>query len=212
MIEFKITEESIEKIDYIIDNMEGKSFHNHYHIIYDIITSIESESVTYVEIGSYAGASISLMSSHPKVKKAYSLDIGNPIPKEVPIRNVNFFKNDQCKYSYIEGDSLKKCIIDKVNSEILEASVIFIDGDHSYDAVISDFNNYANLVKSGGYIIFDDYMDHRHSPEVRPAVDDIVKNLDTSEYDIIGSLEYELLYKTNRPNLSRSNVFIIKKK
>ena len=93
MIEFKITEESIIKINKIVNEMEGGSFHNHYHIIYDIISSIDSDKVKYMEIGSYAGASVSLMSSHPKVTKSYSLDIGTPISKEIPIKNVNHFKN-----------------------------------------------------------------------------------------------------------------------
>ena len=212
MVEFKITEESIIKIDEIIKHMDGSSFHNHYHIIYDIITSIDNDNITYMEIGSYAGASISLMSSHPKVKNSYSLDIGNPIPKEIPIKNVNRFKNEKCNYLYIEGNSMSNQTIDKVKSINPQVDVLFIDGNHFRNAVISDFNNYKSLIKSGGYIIFDDYMDYKHSPEVKPAVDFIVNNLPPNEYEIIGSLVYDLLIKTNRPNIKQSNVFILRKK
>lgn len=211
MLEFKITEDSIKKIDDIIDKMDGGSFHNHYHIIYDIISSINGDNVTYMEIGSYAGASASLMSSHPKVKKVYSLDIGNPILKEIPIKNVNYFKTDMCQYTYIEGNSLHSSTVSKVKDEISEVDVLFIDGDHSYNAVISDFKSYSPLVKDGGYIIFDDYMDYRHSPEVKPSVDYIVKNLLKNKYDIIGSLVYDLLKRTNRPSIPQSNVYILKK-
>ena len=35
-IPFTITKTSLEKVNYIINNMENKSFHNHYHILYDI--------------------------------------------------------------------------------------------------------------------------------------------------------------------------------
>lgn len=34
--------------------------------------------------------------------------------------------------------------------------IVFVDGDHRYDAVIVDFFLYAQLVSKGGYIIFDD--------------------------------------------------------
>ena len=35
--------------------------------------------------------------------------------------------------------------------------VLLIDGDHSYDGVKFDFDNYHPFIKQGGYIIFDDY-------------------------------------------------------
>ena len=35
--------------------------------------------------------------------------------------------------------------------------VLIIDGDHTYAGVKSDFAHYAHMVRSGGYILFDDY-------------------------------------------------------
>jgi hypothetical protein len=67
-------------------------------------------------------------------------------------------------------------------------------------------------VSKGGVIVFDDYHDKIHSPDVFHAVNDIVKNLSTNEYEIIGSLDYELLKLTNRPNIKSSNEFILRKK
>ena len=87
-INFKITENSLNKTNEIINNMIGKSFHNHYHILYDICESIEGE-ITYVEIGTFAGGSASLISTHPKVKKVISIDLGEPINKTIPISNVS---------------------------------------------------------------------------------------------------------------------------
>jgi homoserine dehydrogenase len=89
--------------------------------------------------------------------------------------------------------------------------VLFIDGDHQYDGVIKDFNNYKDFVVKGGYIIFDDYQDYIHSPEVKKAVDDLVGGLNVLEYEILGSIEYDLISKTNVPELSSSNEFILKK-
>ena len=60
--DFDITSESLEKNKMIADNMEGTTFHFHTHILYDIRTKLGDGDITYLEIGSYCGASISLIS------------------------------------------------------------------------------------------------------------------------------------------------------
>lgn len=207
---FKITENSLNKTNEIMKTMDGHSFHNHYHIIYDICDSIDGE-ITYVEIGAFAGGSASLMSSHPKVKKVVSIDLGQPIDKSIPIKNVTKFKHNNCNYEYIKGDSTNNETIEKLKSITTNINVLFIDGNHQYDGVVKDFNNYKDFVVKGGYIIFDDYEDYQYSPDVKLAVNDLIKNLDITEYEIIGSLEYDLISKTNVPNFKSSNEFILKK-
>lgn len=207
-----ITKESLDMVNHIIKNMDGKSFHNHYHILFDICNDLEKNNITYLEIGAYCGGSASLVSTNKNVTKVYSIDIGNPISKETPIKNVNRFKHDNCYYEYIQGDSMSNNVIDLVKSKIEKVDILFIDGDHTYNAVINDFNNYKDLVNEGGFIVFDDYNDKKHSPQVFPAVNDIVKTLDTDEYEIIGSLVYDLLKMTNIPHFSESNEFILRKK
>jgi predicted O-methyltransferase YrrM len=60
------------------------------------------------------------------------------------------------------------------------ASLIFIDGDHSYRQVISDFENYRDLLAPGGCMVFHDYGFGAHTgqgdaqPDVRRAVDERV--------------------------------------
>jgi len=208
---FKITTDSIIKSNEIISKMIGKSFHNHYHIIYDICSSFDSDNIIYLEIGTFAGGSASLISSHPKVKKVISIDLGYPIDKSIPISNVTNFKNINCDYFYIEGDSTSTEVIEKLKNIISKVDILFIDGNHKYDWVLKDFNNYKNFVNKNGYIIFDDYQDYNHSPEVKIAVDDLVKELNNENYKIIGSLEYDLISQTNTPKLSSSNEFILQK-
>jgi cephalosporin hydroxylase len=212
MKEIKIAKESINKVNYIISNMNGKTFHNHYHILYDICSSLEKNNLTYLEIGAYGGGSASLVSLHESVSKVYSIDIGQPIKKEIPINNVNKFKHHNCSYEYIEGDSKSQNIINYVHENVKNIDVFFIDGDHTYNAVIQDFNNYKELVVSGGYIVFDDYRDSTHSPDVFHAVNKIVEEINKDEFDIIGTLNYDLLSETNQPNLGGSNEFILRKK
>jgi len=51
--------------------------------------------------------------------------------------------------------------------------VLVIDGDHSYEGVKRDFENYAGHVVPGGYIIIDDYQGPSW-PEVTEYVDEVV--------------------------------------
>jgi cephalosporin hydroxylase len=207
---FKITEESLIKLDEISENMEGTTFHKHTHILYDIRTEFGDKPITYLEIGSYAGASISLISSHKYPTNCITLDLGTPISPDIVKRNVFKFKNEQSSFNYIQGNSQDINIINHVRDEIKEINILFIDGDHSKNGVFEDFNNYSNLVKSGGYIAFDDYLDYQYSPEVYGAVNDIVTKLNPDEYEVIGTLTYDLLKIFT--NLEKNNIFLLKKK
>ncbi|WP_202307487.1 FkbM family methyltransferase [Mesorhizobium sp. L-8-10] len=51
-----------------------------------------------------------------------------------------------------------------------EYDVLIIDGDHSFDGVKFDFENYAPMVRPGGYILFDDY-DVPEWPDIKRYVD-----------------------------------------
>ena len=47
--------------------------------------------------------------------------------------------------------------IDKLKEFNIEFDVLFIDGDHQYEKVKSDYENYRGFVKEGGLIMFHDY-------------------------------------------------------
>lgn len=207
----EITEESLKRIDNIISKMDSHTFHNHFHILYDLCTSLGKENITYLEIGAFAGGSASLVSTHDKVTKVFSIDIGFPIKKEITIKNVNNFKHNGCVYQYIQGDSTSHEMKNKIKDLVGSVDVLFIDGDHRYDAVIKDYENYKDLVTVNGFIVFDDYLDPIHSPDVFTAVNDIVKLIKKDEYEIIGSLNYDLIKKTNSPKQPSSNEFILRK-
>jgi uncharacterized coiled-coil protein SlyX len=49
-----------------------------------------------------------------------------------------------------------------------------IDGDHSGAGVRRDFELYGPLIRPGGLVLFDDY-DTKDWPEIKPAVDDLMK-------------------------------------
>lgn len=168
---------------------EIPSFHHHTHILYDVRHIISKEKVTYMEIGSYCGASAALVLSHPGKTVVHCIDPLN-LPKshyKGQHDQLTMLQNALKEYKDVnihQGYSQDTKILNEVKD--VKVDMLFIDGDHSYNGVRRDFNNYSPLVVSGGFIIFDDYLDAKHSPEVRKAVDDLVKDLEG--YEIIGSL------------------------
>lgn len=204
---FKITKESLEILRVISDKINNQTFHHHYHILYDIANSYNtSYELNYLEIGCYAGGSACLMLQRPKTN-VISIDIGYPIDKEIVIENVQKLNIHNNRYTYIKGDSKNNEIISDLKNKLGDnlIDILFIDGDHSYDGVINDFNNYERFVRPGGYIVFDDYNDSKSSPEVKIAVD----NLNFYNYESLGVFGNEF---GARPVELKSNEFVIKKK
>ena len=195
----------LQKInDEILNN---QTFHHHYHILYDLADQLNVQ-FKYLEIGAYAGGSACLMVSHPNCIQVASVDIGHPVSPEIAINNVKKC-NTSCKYDYIQGNSQSYEMLDCVKELIGTVDILFIDGDHSHQGVVNDFLLYRSLVNKNGYIVFDDYMDSKYSPEVKVAVDLLMVEYG-DDYNIIGT-------KPNtagaRPTeLTMSNEFIIQRK
>ncbi len=197
--------ELTEKISYEINN---NTFHHHYHILYDIGQLYNSsDTITYVELGCYAGGSACLMLQRPNTN-VISIDLGTPMPKDVVYENVRKLNIHANLYTYIQGDSQSDETYNKLISQIGTIDILFIDADHSYQGVINDFLRYHDLVKSGGYIIFDDYNDYMHCPEVKPAVTKLIEQ-HGKYYDVIGTLPN--IYNARPAEYKDGNVFTIRK-
>lgn len=62
---------------------------------------------------------------------------------------------------------LSQNVLPSLETEIFD--MVFIDGDHSRDAVAIDARESLRLVKKGGYIVFDDYVwGYKECPEMSP--------------------------------------------
>ena len=60
----------------------------------------------------------------------------------------------------IRGDSHSEEVSARVKRITQSLDVLFIDGDHTYDGVKSDFLMYAPLVRPGGIVAFHDIAEH----------------------------------------------------
>lgn len=204
----KYTKESLDITKKISENINNQTFHHHYHILLDIANTYNKNyEVVYVEIGCYAGGSACLLLQRPNTK-VISIDLGYPIPFEIVNKNISNHNVHNNFYNYIRGNSQQKETVDTLKNLIDHIDILFIDGDHSYNGVINDFLLYEELVLSKGYIIFDDYNDQKYSPEVKIAVNEIVKSY-SNKYKIIGTLPN--IYNARPDTLLDGNDFIIQK-
>jgi cephalosporin hydroxylase len=122
------------------------------------------------------------------------------------IEKCNIHKNF---HKYIKGNSHNPKTLEFLLEILTEIDVLFIDGDHSVTGVKKDFEIYEKFVKLGGYVVFDDYNDHRHSPDVKIGVDSMIKSIE-EKYEIIGTLPNT--YGAKPAHKKEGNCFIIKKK
>lgn len=69
----------------------------------------------------------------------------------------------------VRGDSHDQAIVEGV-ARVLDGrqvDFLFIDGDHSYEGVRADFENFSPLVKEGGVVGFHDIVLHPFHPDCR---------------------------------------------
>jgi len=59
----------------------------------------------------------------------------------------------------IEGNSHSLKVIKRTKREVGLVDFLFIDGDHTFKGVKTDFHIYSRFVKPGGYIAFHDIVD-----------------------------------------------------
>lgn len=203
------TRESLRLTQLISDKINNQTFHHHYHILYDIAETFTGK-VNYVEIGCYAGGSACLMLQRPNTN-VISIDLGYPISPDIVKGNVDNLNIHNNQYTYIQGNSSSTETYMKLKSCCETIDILFIDGDHSYMGVKRDFEMYSQLVNPGGYIIFDDYNDSIHSPEVKYFVDDCIQSPYIQQsYNIIGNLPN--IFHARPSDLVNSNCFIIQLK
>lgn len=69
----------------------------------------------------------------------------------------NLFKKFDLDFSQVEliqGYSTDPEVLQIVENRML--SIIYIDGDHTYDTVIYDIKKYSPLIRTGGFLVMDD--------------------------------------------------------
>ena len=147
----------------------------------------------YMEIGTATGGTLFISSRVlPDDSIIISLDLPDGIHgggyPEWKMELYESFPLDSQELHLIRGNSHHKSSVEKVKSILngKEIDFLFIDGDHTYEGVKTDFNLYKELVKEGGLIAFHDVVEH--PPETLCNVYDFWKEIENN-YETIDLVE-----------------------
>jgi len=113
---------------------------------------IDKKDLIGAEVGVLQGKNSFDMLEKLDIKKLYLIDIWshNGSDKNMSIKRLKKFED---KIIFLHVDSIKACEYIKDN----ELDFVYIDGDHRYEGVKEDINNYYSKVKMGGLICGHDY-------------------------------------------------------
>jgi len=119
---------------------------------------------SYLEIGAREGIALKYLVERLPIEFVAAVDLpeaecGNPDSERKLGENLRSLK---CKHALIIGDSRDPKIIEAARGKY---DLVFIDGDHSYIGVASDYKNYGYM---GRYVAFHD-INHRQTEKAHGA-------------------------------------------
>ena len=162
------------------------SFHQHVKLLGFLSFDIAELSGDILEIGVWKGKSLCLL-ERCNIGDTRIIGI-DPCEIEGQREELTEFVHKLMPRANILVQYAERCVPDFL--EITRAlKLLHIDGGHLFHNVWLDFLLYSPFVISGGYIVFDDFCDHKHCPEVRPAVESLLRKGLLLDYDIIGVVE-----------------------
>lgn len=148
-----------------------------------------------VEIGSWQGKSTCFLAQACRdassgVVRAIDHFQGNAHAKNQYIRSENDLSDLEANFQrHVEQAGLSGFVklynmpaqnaIRQHGEDFNNVRLLFIDGDHSYEGVRRDIENFAPRLQVGGLIVFDDY--HSDGPGVVRAVRELI--FDSDQYD-----------------------------
>lgn len=132
-----------------------------WHVLVDLIHARGPASgAVVVDVGTYQGHSSAHVHKYcPQVARIFAVDLRRPDPARDRLRDLE-------RVTFLHGESTR-CAQGFADESI---DLVFIDADHSEQAVAADLAAWTPKVKRGGVIAGHDYASRRH-PGVQRAVD-----------------------------------------
>jgi len=142
----------------------------------DLINDLPND-ITMIEIGSFAGESTEVFIRSGKIKKLVIVEPwDDAIYKPMNLKGTQVQRafNNRIKKLNNEGIVLPELVIAKRLSTdaapLIEDGaydLVYIDGEHSYNAVIEDIKNYLPKLKINGILSGHDYYTDQHNGDER---------------------------------------------
>ncbi|MDU9394340.1 class I SAM-dependent methyltransferase [Pseudomonas japonica] len=144
------------------------SFHDDVRLLGYLALLIADLPGDVVEIGVWKGKSLMLMNEVcNRERRVIGID---PFALEKQFEEFSHYK-EQLLPDAVIIRGFSELMAERFYNLAPKVALLHIDGGHFSRNVLLDFLLYAPSVVPGGFIVFDDYRDFLHSPEVGPAVD-----------------------------------------
>jgi len=186
-----------------------------FHYMWKLIVEEMPDNFIFLEIGVFRGQVLSLIkliAESQKFKECrrfgvtpltsagghWESDYKSDIEK---IHDVHHLDKD---YKLFVGLSTDEKIISDVCSTLKDIDILYIDGGHDYDTVVSDLKCYLPLIKPGGILVVDDAANLFNIPqgmfpgiaEVSKAVSDVLPPFTKNpDFEFMFNCGHNLVYK-----------------
>lgn len=158
------------------------SFHPYVKLLGFLALDTKQLDGALVEIGVWKGKSLALLSRASGGGKVVGID---PCELAGQHQDLAYFHEKIFPECHLIK-AYSHFAVEQVQKVAPQFRLLHIDGGHSAAQVWTDFLLYERFVVEGGYIVFDDYADAEHCPEVGPAVDRLRNGNFFRRYAILG--------------------------
>jgi len=144
------------------------------------ISKLNKASLIGAEIGTLYGINAHAILSTLSINKLYLIDPYALYPEYLDIQTPFAWRAERHANSLLLPFQDKITKLKKFSSEAVsdipdELDFIYIDGNHSYEFVKADIENYWPKIKKGGVLGGHDYYNSGKAREVKRAVDEFVE-------------------------------------
>ncbi|WP_323018074.1 class I SAM-dependent methyltransferase [Castellaniella sp.] len=161
------------------------SFHDQIRLLAYLCFLIGDLPGDIVEIGVWKGKSLSLMNEVcNRERRVIGID---PFALPKQYEEFSHYKRLLFQNAVVLRGVSELCA-ERFQELSPTVALLHIDGGHEGRNVLLDFLLYSPSVVQGGFVVFDDYMDVRYSPEVGPAVDLLRAGGYFNGYNVLGSV------------------------
>ena len=173
----KYSKDKIDFIDKISNqNFSNKWFLNNFEIFNYFLPENKNEKFNYLEIGCFEGLSSFYVLSQFKFVNAYFLDIWDE-----PNKNSKSLTDDFNKVEKLFDENLSKFNFTKIKDDSvismrkllrknMDFDFIYVDGSHNGEDILSDAIEAFKILKKGGLIFFDDFLQYELNRKIQSYV------------------------------------------
>ena len=173
----KYSKEKIDFIDKISNkNFSNKWFLNNFEIFNYFLPENKNEKFNYLEIGCFEGLSSFYVLSQFKFVNAYFVDIWDE-----PNKNSKSLTGDFNKVEKLFDENLSKFNFTKIKDDSvismrkllrknMNFDFIYVDGSHNGEDILSDAIEAFKIIKKGGLIFFDDFLQYELNRKIQSYV------------------------------------------